>query len=139
MNGKELKSGDLNQTISLEVDRKGEQFIMLLYFSEVNINHVGNFTCEATNKYHMTRRNIQVLPTCKVTFIFVVVVVVLLNLNFRFQFYQFSKPLTLFIKLAFIYFNRRVIRKITVITDAHCKLVTWLTVSAIYYIHSSER
>ncbi|XP_078371996.1 uncharacterized protein LOC144655586 [Oculina patagonica] len=64
MNGKELKDGDLNQTISLEVDRKGEKFNMLLYFSKVNIKHVGNFTCEATNKYHTTKRDIQVLITC---------------------------------------------------------------------------
>ena len=67
MNGKELRNGDLNQTVSLKEDKKGEQFNLSLHFSEVNTRHAGNFTCEAQNKYHKKERNIQVSITCKVT------------------------------------------------------------------------
>lgn len=68
MNGKELRNGDLNQTISLEKAKEEEQFNISLHISEVNIKHVGNFTCEARNKYHTTRRNVHVKLTCKGAF-----------------------------------------------------------------------
>ncbi|KAJ7350185.1 Inactive tyrosine-protein kinase 7 [Desmophyllum pertusum] len=64
MNGKELRNGDLNQTVSLKEYKKGEQFNLSLHFSEVNTRHAGNFTCEAQNKYHKKERNIQVSITC---------------------------------------------------------------------------
>ncbi|KAJ7385109.1 hypothetical protein OS493_017477 [Desmophyllum pertusum] len=64
MNGKELRNGDLNQTVSLEEAKDGEQFNLSLHFSEVNTMHAGTFTCEAQNKYHTKERNIQVSITC---------------------------------------------------------------------------
>ncbi|KAJ7385106.1 hypothetical protein OS493_017474 [Desmophyllum pertusum] len=70
MNGKELRNGDLNQTVSLEEEEiDGEQFSLSLHFSELNIRarHAVNFTCDAKNKYHTKRRDIQVSITCPPT------------------------------------------------------------------------
>ena len=77
MNGKELRNGDLNQTVSLEEEKDEEQFNLSLHFSELNIRHAVNFTCEAKNEYHTKRRNVQVSITCKgapFNFVFMLVI-----------------------------------------------------------------
>ena len=63
--GKQLRDGDLNQTISLTEEKLREQISLSLHFSNVKVLHAGNYTCEARNKYREKRRNIQVSISCK--------------------------------------------------------------------------
>ena len=66
MNGKELKDGDMNQTIALEKNSEGDQFNLSLHILDVDLRHAGNYTCEATNnKYRSKRRNVLVTVSCK--------------------------------------------------------------------------
>lgn len=68
MNGKELRNGDLNKTITLERKTDGEQLQLSLHISDVDFGHAGIVTCEAENKYCMKRRSIQVSVSCKFYF-----------------------------------------------------------------------
>lgn len=66
MNGKELKDGDMNQTIALEKNSGGDQFKLSLHILDVDLRHAGSYTCEATNnKYRSKRRNVLVTVSCK--------------------------------------------------------------------------
>ena len=65
MNGKQLKDGDLNDTVYLVEKQLREHITLSLHFSDFQLRHSGNFTCEAKNKYHEKRRNVHVLISCK--------------------------------------------------------------------------
>ena len=69
MNGKELKNGFLNISVSPEEGKKAKSINSSLHFSEVDIRHAGFFSCEAENMYHTKKRNIQVSVTCEGTLV----------------------------------------------------------------------
>ena len=68
INGKELRDGDLNRTITIRDNRVHGKFgrnthELLIY--NIQLKHAGNYTCEARNKYYTRRRNILVTCSCK--------------------------------------------------------------------------
>ena len=67
-NGKELHSGDLNETVTLRYDgmnvELGKQAHQLV-ISNVQPDHVGNYTCEGRNKYFTRRQDILLTSSCK--------------------------------------------------------------------------
>ena len=67
-NGKELHSGDLNETVTLRYDgmnvELGTQAHQLV-ISNVQPDHVGNYTCEGRNKYFTRRQDILLTSSCK--------------------------------------------------------------------------
>lgn len=65
MNGKQVKDGDLNETVYFSESVAEESITLSLHFSEVKPQHVGEFTCEAENKFKVTRRNTEVSIKCK--------------------------------------------------------------------------
>ena len=65
MNGKQVKDGDLNETVYFSESVAEETITLSLHFSEVKPQHVGEFTCEAENKFKVTRRNTEVSIKCK--------------------------------------------------------------------------
>ncbi|KAL9972475.1 hypothetical protein ACROYT_G018783 [Oculina patagonica] len=63
-NGRELKRGDLNGTVSTREYGVVGLITIELHFSSVQSVHDGNYTCEARNKYNTKRRNLTVLVSC---------------------------------------------------------------------------
>ena len=83
MNGKELKGGEMNQTIVLEEKSEGDHLNVTLHISDVELRHAGNYTCEAVNKYSMKARNNLVTVSCKRILLVLLPSYALILLNLR--------------------------------------------------------
>ena len=69
IDGKQVNDGDLNDTIHLKESATKESITLSLHLSKINPQHVGEFTCEAANKFKVTRRNIEISSiSCKELF-----------------------------------------------------------------------
>ena len=65
MNGKELKDGDMNQTIYLKNTTDGDTSILTLVIVDLDLRHAGEYTCEASNNYGTNNRSTSVTVSCK--------------------------------------------------------------------------
>ena len=65
MNGRELKDGDIKQTIRLEKIKGKEIEYLGLHISEILLEHDGNYTCEVANRYHAKRGHRPIFVSCK--------------------------------------------------------------------------
>ncbi|KAJ7383418.1 hypothetical protein OS493_028094 [Desmophyllum pertusum] len=63
MNGKELRNGDLNQTVSLEEEKDEEQCNSSLHFSELNIRHAINSSAADTKDRELYAGSRTHIPT----------------------------------------------------------------------------
>ena len=71
-NGIKLGDGDLNRTVRIRNNVVSGAFgdqIHELLLDTAQLEHSGNYTCEARNKYHARQRNIVVTVICKSNYI----------------------------------------------------------------------